>query len=574
VALVTNFDLDYPGPSPRVPTVIADADGHYAFPAAEEGHFSVTATLGTKATGAYGGPHDVAASQPKIVDLELGNEGFTIDGKIENADGAPITGARIEAARVTDNEEEVYVTTTDAAGRYAVKLAATAPYFLAADASPLPRAARRIEPTSRTFDFRLDRAAAPRPTDAELKAYLAANALPFATFQPGKGTTDLTPLKKMIGDAHIVAIGEAAHGSGEFRALWHRLIEFLVTEDGFTTVAIEAGWSDVLPLDEYVTTGHGDPRKLLADVYYWALNTEEFLSLVRWMRRYNQDAAHPKKLHFLGFDVQFASHGVPAVIAYLDKVDPPLAARAREFLEPLRDSFAENTYGGLPPAEQEKTQQGIRDVLARFDSEHAKWAARSGEAAWSTAREHAQMIGRTESIYRDPTRRDFAMAETADAIFDKQPKGTKMVLLGHNLHLSAKMVQLSEMGMLLRERHGADYFVIGTTFNSGSLLAYGMKKAGGPPGPHPIETFAVGAPPAAGLENALALAGKSPLLLDLRNATGPVGDWLGSKMSMRRVGGIFRGEANSDVAMYPKKSYDALIYLDRITPSRLNPGAK
>ena len=149
-----------------------------------------------------------------------------------------------------------------------------------------------------------------------------------------------------------------------------------------------------------------------------------------------------------------------------------------------------------------------------------------------------------------------------------------MVLIGHNGHLSARRAQLCEMGALLRERHGTDYFVIGTTFYAGSLLAYGMKKPGGPPGPSLIETFTLGAPPAATLENALALAGKSPLLLDLRNSTGPVGDWLDSKLSMRWVGGIFRGEARSDYGMNPKQSYDALIYLDKITPAHLNPGVK
>jgi hypothetical protein len=101
-----------------------------------------------------------------------------------------------------------------------------------------------------------------------------------------------------------------------------------------------------------------------------------------------------------------------------------------------------------------------------------------------------------------------------------------------------------------------------------------MKKPGEPHGPLPIETFTLGAPPAAGIENALALAGKSLLLLDLRGATGPFAHWLDSKLSMRRVGGIFRGESNSDTAMYPKRSYDALIYIDKVTPFHLNRGAK
>ncbi|MET0596130.1 MAG: erythromycin esterase family protein [Polyangiaceae bacterium] len=574
VALVRDFQLEYPGASPRVPMVLSDANGRYAFSATEIGRFGVTATLGRKAAGVYGGVRDLAASRPETLDLELGDDGFTLTGKVENADGAPVSAARIEAVRLTENEGEVYLTTTDSRGRYELRLTATAPYFVVVDAGPLPRTSRRIDPTSQSVDFRLDRAAAPRPTDAEIKAYLAEKAFPLATLQAGQATADLAPLKKMIGDAHIVGIGEATHGAAEFRLLWHRLIEFLVTELGFTTVAFEAGWSDALALDDYVTTGRGDPKKGLADLYYWNANTEEVLELLRWMRRYNQDPKHPKKLHFLGYDAQFSSHAVPAVIAYLDKVDAPLAARAREFLAPLREDTAENTYSALPPTEHAKTLDGIRDLLARFDGERAKWVARTSESAWSTAREHVQMIRRSESIFRDESKRDFVMAETAESIFAKQPKGTKTVLIGHNFHMSAKAVHTTEMGQLLRERHGNDYFVIGTTFSSGSLLAYGKKKPGAPPGPRPIETFTLGAPPAAGVENALALAEKSPVLVDLRGATGPFGDWLGSKLSMRWVGGIFRGEAGSDTAMFPRRSYDALIYVDKITPFHLNPGAK
>jgi erythromycin esterase len=364
------------------------------------------------------------------------------------------------------------------------------------------------------------------------------------------------------------------HGSAEFRLLWHRLIELLTSELGFTTVALEAGWSDALPLDDYVTSGRGDPLKGLADLYYWAPNTEEMLGIVRWMRRYNQDPAREKKLHFRGFDVQFTSHAVAALLAYFDKVDAAFSARAREFLAPLADVKAESTYQELAPAEHAKAQQGIRDVLARFESERAKWTARSGERAWSTARQHAEMVARAEAVYRDPSKRDLAMADTVQAILAREPKGTKIVLLGHNTHLGARRWLMSEMGARLRERHGNDYFMIGTTFGTGSLLAYPAKTAEQAPGPRTVATFTLGRPPAAGLEAALALAQKSPIMLDLRHAAGPVGDWLDSRMPTRFVGGIFHGEANADTPYYPKKSYDALIYIDKVTPSHLNPGAR
>jgi len=573
VVLVPHFELDYPGASPRVAMTTANAAGQYAFASTEEGHYAVTATLGSAAPGAYGGVHDLAAGKPLTVNLELGQGGAVLSGNVENAHGGRTAAARIEAVRISDNEAEVYMTTTDAAGRYELRVPGDTAYFLVADASPLPRSWRRIEPVSQAVDFKLDRAPAPRPTDAELRAFLAESVIPLATIQPGQGSTDLAPLKKLIGDAHVVAIGEPVHGSGEFWTLRHRLIEYLATELGFTTVAIEATWSDALALDEYVTTGRGDPMKGLADLYYWQPNCEETLSLVRWMRRYNQNPSHAKKLHFLGFDVEFTSHAVPAVIAYLDKVDTLLAAHARDFLAPLRETSAEGTYGGLSAAVQTKTRDELAHILARFDTEHTRWAAKLGEAAWKTAREHAHMIRRTERVYRDFTLRDMAMAETVESILSREPQGAKIVLLGHNSHLSAKRVELSEMGALLRERHGSDYFVLGTTFGSGSLLAIPMKNAGAAPGKRPIEAFTLGAPPANGLESALALAQKDLFLVDLRISSGKVGDWLSSKMPTRWVGGIFRGEENSNIPLSPKRSYDALISIDKITPSHLNPGA-
>jgi erythromycin esterase len=573
VALVPHFQLEYPGPSPEVPMVIADAQGHYVFPAVAAGRFGVTATLGAKAAGGYGGFHEIVANTPLAVDIALGKEGFSIGGTVRDAAGAPVKSARIEAVRFSDNDGEVFMTITDAAGHYELLLAGNATYFVVADVRGLPRTSCRIEPVAQTLDLELDRAPAPRPTDAEIKAYLDEQALRLATIQPGKGTTDLGPIKKMIGDAHLVAIGEPVHGSSEFWLIRQRLIELLTTELGFTTVVLEAGWSDALPIDDYVTSGRGDPLKALANLYDWYPNTEETLGILRWMRRYNQDPAHPKKLHFRGFDLRFTSHAVAALEAYLDKVDPELASRAREFLSPLRDVSAEKTYEGIPPAQQEKTRQGIGDVFSRFESDRAKWTARTGEQAWAIARQHARCIQRTESVYLDVSKRDRAMADTVEEILEREPKGAKIVLLGHNTHMATQRWDLSEMGSLLRERHGNDYFVIGTTFGTGSLHAIGPRKPGQAPGPRPVETFTLGQPPPSGLEAALSLAQKSPFVLDLRQSAGKIGDWLSTKMPTRCVGGVFRGEANSDTPCAPKKSYDAMIYLDKVTPSHPNPGA-
>lgn len=65
----------------------------------------------------------------------------------------------------------------------------------------------------------------------------------------------MQPLKGMIGDARIVALGEAAHMNRDFYRVKHRMVEFLVNEMDFTVFAIEATFAGALELNDYILTG-------------------------------------------------------------------------------------------------------------------------------------------------------------------------------------------------------------------------------------------------------------------------------------------------------------------------------
>jgi erythromycin esterase-like protein len=84
----------------------------------------------------------------------------------------------------------------------------------------------------------------------------------------------MQPLKKIIGDARIVALGEATHGTREFFQLKHRMLEFLATEMGFTIFSIEANMPEAYRVNDYVLTGVGDPAALLRGMYFWTWDTE------------------------------------------------------------------------------------------------------------------------------------------------------------------------------------------------------------------------------------------------------------------------------------------------------------
>src|SRR5688500_17139156 len=59
-------------------------------------------------------------------------------------------------------------------------------------------------------------------------------AVPFATDQPETGFDDLAALASIVGEARVVSLGEATHGTREFFTMKHRMLEYLVENMGFT----------------------------------------------------------------------------------------------------------------------------------------------------------------------------------------------------------------------------------------------------------------------------------------------------------------------------------------------------
>ena len=171
-------------------------------------------------------------------------------------------------------------------------------------------------------------AAIPLLFAADPRPWLRENAVPLRSAQPGQGFADMQPLKKMVGDARIVSLGEATHGSREFFQLKHRMLEFLATEMGFTIFSIEANMPEAYRLNEYVLTGKGDPAALLKGLYFWTWDTEEVLAMIQWMRAFNSSGKG--RVEFTGFDMQTPDVAMKNVAGFVAQRDSSYAAKLKE----------------------------------------------------------------------------------------------------------------------------------------------------------------------------------------------------------------------------------------------------
>jgi protein-L-isoaspartate(D-aspartate) O-methyltransferase len=70
----------------------------------------------------------------------------------------------------------------------------------------------------------------------------------------------LDALMARIGNARIVLLGEATHGTSEFYRMRARITQALVERKGFNLVAAEADWPDAARIDHYVRDRDAPPR--------------------------------------------------------------------------------------------------------------------------------------------------------------------------------------------------------------------------------------------------------------------------------------------------------------------------
>ncbi|MCK4916553.1 MAG: erythromycin esterase family protein, partial [Candidatus Eisenbacteria sp.] len=397
----------------------------------------------------------------------------------------------------------------------------------------------------------------------EQLAWMRASAIPLDTDDPSAPHDDLAPLRELVGDARIVALGEGTHGTREFFRMKHRLTEFLASEMGFTVFAIEANMPEARRVNDYVLRGEGESKEALAGLYFWTWNTEEVLAMIEWMREFNEEGKG--RMEFWGFDVQTPTVAMEDVESFIEVAEPEYLDSLREEFDRVRDTFLaarttrERTAEFYGPWHESATrvlehlQENRERYLASFDVMTVDWAI-----------QNARVVRQGADMWMEDGRsRDESMADNVDWILAHTPPGTKIVLWAHNGHVS-RGAAYGSMGSVLSERHGDDMSVFGFAFHEGEYTAVGKDGLG---------TYGTSPSEAGSVEWALHQSGLAPMVLDLSvvSTESVQSGWLAGELDFRSIGAVaveyaFRPGVVTDM-------FDALVFFDKSHPSRSLPRA-
>ncbi len=318
-----------------------------------------------------------------------------------------------------------------------------------------------------------------------LSGLIAASCEPFSTIDDA----DLSGLLGRIGDARVVLIGEASHGTSEFYRMRARITKELIVEAGFDTVAIEGDYPDTTSIDAVI---RGRPRPELRTPPFsrfptWMWQNEEMRGFVHWARDFNRSAGGerpPVSIH--GLDIYSLYNSIGVVLDFLDRVDPEAAESARVrygCFSPWETDPA--TYGRAAVSGRLKgCEEEVVRTLSELLENRVKYALEDGDEVFDVER-NATVVKGAEQYYRVMYQgnreswnlRDRHMFDTLEAVMAHRGAACRAVVWAHNSHVgfapATEMGVRGELniGQLARERWGQGAYNIGFGTDSGTVAA-------------------------------------------------------------------------------------------------------
>lgn len=268
-------------------------------------------------------------------------------------------------------------------------------------------------------------------------------------------------------DSTVVGIGEATHGTVEFRTFRYQLTEHLIRNHGLRNIAIELNITDALILNQYV---RGDRRVETVKRYvsFWPYETVGFTDFVDWLKSYSDG----EPVNLIGIDAQCGDYAIPMLRDRLESHLDSDTIQAFDYLE-----------GNLPL--QGITTPELRDNIRAVSS-------RAVQLVESDARtddwEILQLVVAIEQhmklilSYRDEI--DSSPNEVRErAMFENLVRQCRyhdadsFCLWAHNGHVKKGTFQRNQfgnsetLGQKLANRFGDAYHAIGTGFDHGEFNA-------------------------------------------------------------------------------------------------------
>ncbi|ASL27106.1 erythromycin esterase family protein [Azotobacter chroococcum] len=247
------------------------------------------------------------------------------------------------------------------------------------------------------------------------------------------------------GDARVVLIGEASHGTSEFYRTRAAITRRLIERHGFNIVAVEADWPDAARIDHQVRRQQPPDweRQAFQRFPVWMWRNLEVAEFCDWLSRFNRDLPYEQRVEFRGLDVYSLGASIGAVLDYLDRTDTQAAREARQrygCLMPWQDAPAR--YGRDVLYGTQSCEEAVVEQLRSLLELRLEALGQDGEDFFD-ATQNARVVRAAEHYYRimyhgssaSWNLRDRHMFDTLRSLLEHRGPAARAVVWAHNSHI-------------------------------------------------------------------------------------------------------------------------------------------
>ena len=406
------------------------------------------------------------------------------------------------------------------------------------------------------------------PADPRVE-WLRKNAVQIRSISPDdRDFSDLQPLKKILGDARVVLLGEPSHGDGSVFLAKTRLIQFLHEEMGFDVLAFESGLYDCRRAWEALQGGEDPVTAVRRGVFGIWTRSEQVIPLMEYLGR---RARTPRPLELAGFDSQFtgsACHDflLSDLAAYLRRIGSPTpeAPDWQPFSKTLQSMTEPMEQPAPPPAEQERFRARLRDL--RQEIEKRAVSRRDREALfWIQMMESIEANASTMWAPEDAGRqaRDEQMGRNLVWLANERYSGKKIIVWAATFHNARNLRRLDPgLGNLDLKKIYETFAPMGEVAHGTlgkQMYSLGFTAATGKAGSVFRTPMDLSKPTPGSLEDLMERAGLVNALVDFRDPPHG-GQWLREPLITRPLGYTEMKGNWSEVL-------DGMMFIREMTPS-------
>ncbi|WP_207492931.1 erythromycin esterase family protein [Aridibaculum aurantiacum] len=396
------------------------------------------------------------------------------------------------------------------------------------------------------------------------------------THHPLQSEQDLDVIINNIGNARVVLLGEASHGTAEYYTWRAAITRRLINEKGFNFIAIEGEWADSYRVNNFIK---GGPQDSIAAVNLlkqynrwptWMWANYEVASLVTWLNRHNQAKAANEKVGFFGLDVYCLWESMEELKPYLQNLPDSikqLANQVHQCFQPFNSDAQEYAVAvarseSICRAQVEKLWSAIYQYTGSktATTEDQFVMQQNALVALNAEKYYRMMVSSGAGSWNV---RDGHMSQTLQRLLDLHGPNSKVIVWEHNTHVGdARYTDMVDEGMInvgqiARETFGREnVFIVGFGSYTGSVIAAEAWDA-------PYKRMHVPAAMPGSWEHMLHRIGKGDKILlsnEIRNNKS-----LQGRIGHRAIGVVYHPnrEAGNYVPSIIPERYDAFIYFER-----------